>query len=161
LYAIDLNYIVIKEIMKSTSIVAVWVTSIALLLTLVAITVPLAHAQMTLDITKAGGDKPYGGEKLGTVLIVPKEHLVSVTANMSAPPAEGKVFEGWFVDDGGSGYKLSLGEFSKNGTLTLREQMVNPYTYTQFIVTEEPFEDADPNAAAATGGTQLQTPFGR
>ena len=66
---------------------------------------------------------------------------------MSAPPGEGKVFEGWFVDDGGSGYKLSLGEFSKNGTLTFNEQMVNPYTYTQFIVTEEPFEDADPNAA--------------
>lgn len=60
------------------------------MLALVAITVPLAHAQMTLDITKTGGDKPYGGEKLGTILIVPKEHLVSVTANMSAPPAEGK-----------------------------------------------------------------------
>ena len=58
LYAIDLNYIVIREIMKSTSIVAVWVTSIALLLTLVGVTVPLAHAQMTLDITKAGGDSP-------------------------------------------------------------------------------------------------------
>ena len=27
-----------------------------------------------------------------------------------------------------------------------QKQMVNPYTYTQFIVTEEPFEDADPNA---------------
>lgn len=161
LYAIDLNYIVIKEVMKSTSIVAVWVTSIALLLTLVAVTVPLAHAQMTLDITKAAGDKPYGGEKLGTVLIVPKEHMVWVTANMSAPPGNGKVFEGWFVDDGGSGYKLSLGEFSKNGTLNFQQQMVNPYTYTQFIVTEEPFEDADPNAAGATGGTQLQTPFGR
>ena len=146
--------------MKSTSITAVWVTSIALLLTLVATTVPLAHAQMTLDITKASGDKPYGGEKLGTVLIVPKEHMVSVLANMTAPPAEGKVFEGWFVDDGGSGYKLSLGEFSKNGTLAFNQQMVNPYTYTQFIVTEEPFEDADPNAASATGGTQLQTPFG-
>ena len=91
--------------MKSTSIVAVWVTGIALLLTLVAVTVPLAHAQMTLDITKAGGDKPFGGEKLGTVLIVPKEHVVWVTANMSAPPAEGKVYEGWLVDDGGSGYK--------------------------------------------------------
>jgi len=160
-YAIDLYYIVIKEIMKSASIVVIWVTSIALLLTLVAITIPLAQAQMTLDITKAGGDKPYGGEKLGTVLIVPKEHMVSVLANMSAPPAEGKVFEGWFVDDGGSGYKLSLGEFSKNGTLAFNQQMVNPYTYTQFIVTEEPFEDADPNAASATGGTQLQTPFGR
>ena len=136
--------------MKSTSIVAVWVTSIALLLTLVAVTVPLAHAQMTLDITKAGGDKAFGGEKLGTVVIVPNEHVVWVTANVSAPPAEGKVYEGWFVDDdGGSGYKLSLGEFAKNGTLTFKEQMVNPYTYTQFIVTEEPFEDADPNAAAA------------
>ena len=148
--------------MKSTSIVAVWVTSIALLLTLVAVTVPLAHAQMTLDITKAGGDKAFGGEKLGTVVIVPNDHVVWVTANVSAPPAEGKVYEGWFVDDdGGSGYKLSLGEFAKNGTLTFKEQMVNPYTYTQFIVTEEPFEDADPNAAAATAGTQLQTPFGR
>ena len=69
--------------MKSTSIVTIWVSSIVLLLTLVTITVPLAHAQTTLDITRAGGDKPYGGEKLGTVLIVPKEHVVLVTANMS------------------------------------------------------------------------------
>jgi hypothetical protein len=147
--------------MKSASIVAIWVSSIVLLLTLVAITVPLAHAQTTLDITRAGVDKPYGGEKLGTVLIVPKEHIISVTANMSTPPADGKVYEGWFVDDGGSGYKLSLGEFAKNGTLTFNNPLVNPYTYTQFIVTEEPFEDADPNAAASTGGTQLQAPFGR
>ena len=57
--------------------------------------------------------------------------------------------------------KVSLGEFLKNGQLTFNQHMVNPYTYTQFIVTEEPFEDADPNAAGATGGTQLQTPFGR
>ena len=70
--AIDLNYIVVIEIMKSTSIVAVWVTSIALLLILVAVTVPLAHAQMTLDITKAGGDKPYGGEKLEQFLLSQK-----------------------------------------------------------------------------------------
>ena len=147
--------------MKSTSIVTVWVSSIILLLTLVTITFPLAHAQTTLDITRAGGDKPYGGEKLGTVLIVPKEHVVLVTANMSALAADGKAYEGWFVDDGGSGYKLSLGEFSKNGTLTYNNQLVNPYTYSQFIVTEEPFEDADPNATAATGGTQLQAPFGR
>jgi hypothetical protein len=80
---------------------------------------------------------------------------------MNAQPTNGTVFEGWLVDDGGSGYKLSLGEFSKNGRLTYQDQMVNPYTYTQFIVTEEPFEDPDPNAAAATGGTQLQIPFGR
>ena len=146
--------------MKSTSIVTVWVSSIILLLTLVAITVPLAHAQMTLNITRADADKPYGGEKLGTVLIVPKEHVLSVTANMRSQPINGTVYEGWLVDDG-SGYKLSLGEFSNNRTLTYNDQMVNPYTYTQFIVTEEPFEDPDPNAATATGGTQLQIPFGR
>jgi hypothetical protein len=161
LYSIDLNYIVIIKTMESTSIVTVWVSIIILLLTLVAIVVPLAHAQMTLNITRADADKPYGGEKLGTVLIVPKEHVLSVTAIMSSQPINGTVYEGWLVDDGGSGYKLSLGEFSKNGTLTYNDQMVNPYTYTQLIVTEEPFEDADPNAAAATAGTQLQIPFGR
>ena len=63
---------------------------------------------------------------------------------MSSQPTNGTVYEGWLVDDGGSGYMLSLGEFSKNGTLTYNDQMVNPYTYTQFIVTEEPFEDPDP-----------------
>ena len=63
---------------------------------------------------------PTEERELGTVLIVPKEHTVWVTANMSAPPADGKVYEGWFVDDGGSGYKLSLGEFSKNGTLNIQ-----------------------------------------
>ena len=160
-YSIDLNYTVIIKTMKLTSIVTVWVSSIILLLTLVAITVPLAHAQMTLNITRADADKPYGGEKLGTVLIVSKEHVLSVTAKMSSQPTNGTVYEGWLVDDRGSGYKLSLGEFSKNGTLTYIDQMVNPYTYTQFIVTEEPFEDPDPRAAAATGGTQLQIPFGR
>ena len=133
------------KIMNSTSVVTVWVSSIILLLALVAITVPLAHAQMTLNITRADADKPYGGEKLGTVLIVPKEHVLSITANMSSQPINGTVYEGWLVDDGGSGYKLSLGEFSKNGILTYIDQMVNPYTYTQFIVTEEPFEDPDPN----------------
>ena len=158
-YSIDLNYTVIIKTMKSTSIVTVWVSSIILLLTLVAVTVPLAHAQMTLNITRADADKSYGGEKLGTVLIVPKEHVLSVTAKMSSQPTNGTVYEGWLVDYRGSGYKLSLGEFSKNGTLTYIDQMVNPYTYTQFIVTEEPFEDPDPNATAATAGTQLQIPL--
>jgi hypothetical protein len=117
--------------------------------------------QIAMDLTKPSGDKPYGGEKIGTLTIIPKGHVLDIVANMSAPPDAGKVWEGWLVDDGGSGYKLSVGEFAKNGTLHLTEQMVNPYTYTQFIVTQEPFEDTDPNAASASGGTQLQTPFGR
>ena len=79
---------------------------------------------------------------------------------MSAPPNSGKVYEGWLVDAGGSGYKLRIAEFGKNGTLQFDQQMVNPYTYTQFIVTEEPFEDVD-EFADAIGGAQLQAPFER
>ena len=45
------------------SIVTVWVCSIILLLTLVAI--PLAHAQMTLDITRADADKPVRRRETG------------------------------------------------------------------------------------------------
>jgi hypothetical protein len=117
--------------------------------------------QIDIDVTKPASNNPFGGEKVGTISITPDGHMVHIAANLTAPPNTGKVYEGWFVDAGGSGYKLSLGEFGKNGTLQFDQQMVNPYTYTQFIVTEEPFEDADPNAAGAIGGAQLQAPFAR
>jgi hypothetical protein len=120
-----------------------------------------AYAQLSQDVTKAVDGKATGGEKIGTLTITPDEHNIQIVANISTPPTEGKVYEGWIVDSGGSEYKLSLGEFQKNGTLQFRETMVNPYTYSQFIVTEEPFEDTDPNAAAALAGADLQTPFGR
>jgi hypothetical protein len=126
-----------------------------------SIGLPMAHAQQTMDVTKATAGKATGGEKMGTVAITPEEHTVDIVANMTAPPAEGNVFEGWLVDAGGSEYKLSLGEFQKNGTLHYKETLVNPYTYTQFVVTEEPFEDIDPNAAEAFAGSDLQTPFGQ
>jgi hypothetical protein len=117
--------------------------------------------QQTLDIKTPGGNEAFGGEKKGTVELVPKEHTVNIVANISTPPKEGKVFEGWLADVGGSGYELSLGEFSKNGTLDYMATMVNPYTYTQFLVTEEPFEDADPNAASVVAGAKLVSPFGQ
>jgi hypothetical protein len=70
------------------------------------------------------------------------------------------VFEGWLVDAGGSEYKLSLGQF-RNGTLDFSQYMVNPYTYKNFEVTEEPAEDPDPNAADSIAGFELPSPFGR
>jgi len=39
--------------------------------------------------------------------------------------------------------------------------MVNPYTYKQFLVTQESFEDPDPNAASTYAGAQLVSPFGQ
>jgi hypothetical protein len=143
---------------SSTRTAGVVVSIIALAFAIVGV----AQAQqINIDVTKPASDKPFGGEKVGTISITPEGHIVHLLANISAPPSSGKVYEGWFVDAGGSGYKLSLGEFGKNGTLQSSHQMVNPYTYTQFIVTEEPFEDADPNAAGAIGGAQLQAPFQR
>jgi hypothetical protein len=121
----------------------------------------VVYGQQTLDIKTPGGNEAFGGENKGTVTIVPKEHLVNIVANMTTPPKEGKVFEGWVADVGGSGYKLSLDEFSKNGTLDYTGAMVNPYTYTQFLVTEEPFEDPDPNAASVVAGAELVSPFGQ
>jgi hypothetical protein len=148
----------VKFSSSSTRTVGIIVSIIALSFTIVGV----AQAQqINIDVTKPASDKPFGGEKVGTISITPEGHIVHLLANMSAPPSSGKVYEGWFVDAGGSGYKLSLGEFGKNGTLQFDQQMVNPYTYTQFIVTEEPFEDADPNAADAIGGAQLQAPFER
>ncbi|MDQ3869742.1 MAG: anti-sigma factor [Thermoproteota archaeon] len=98
-------------------------------------------------------------KKMGTVSIDSTGRRTNVTADLTASPNEGKVFEGWLVDAGGSGYKLSLGQF-RNGTLNF-EYMVNPYTYKNFEITEEPSEDTDPNAAASIAGFELKTPFVR
>lgn len=117
--------------------------------------------QQALDLKTPGGNEAFGGDSKGSVSLVPKEHTVNIVANMSTPPKEGKVFEGWLADAGGSDYKLSVGEFSKNGTLQFTETLVNPYTYTQFLVTEEPFEDPDPNAASVIAGAELVSPFGQ
>jgi hypothetical protein len=134
------------------------------------------YAQQTQDIISAGGDRGITGEKtgiltvepdaheidgakIGSLTIEPNGHTIHITANVTSAPDEGKVYEGWLVDEDDSGYKFILGEFAKNGTLNYKETLVNPYTYTRFIVTEEPFEDKHPKAAVAFGETELQAPF--
>jgi hypothetical protein len=97
---------------------------------------------------------------MGTITVDSDGRRTNVTADINASPNEGNVYEGWLVDAEGSGYKLSLGQF-RNGTLNFSQYMVNPYTYKNFELTEEPAEDADPNAAESIAGFELQTPFGR
>src|SRR5215211_5105037 len=111
--------------------------------------------QVSADITAASG-----GEKMGTVNIDSTGRRTNVSADLNASSSEGNVFEGWLVDAGGSEYKLSLGQF-RNGTLDFSQYMVNPYTYKNFEVTEEPAEDPDPNAADSKAGFELPSPFGR
>jgi hypothetical protein len=120
----------------------------------------LADAQqMSGDITARAGGNPFGGEKMGTIIVDSSGRRTNVSADINAMPNEGNVLEGWLVDEG-SRYKLSLGQF-RNGTLDSSQYMVNPYTYNNFEVTEEPFEDPDPNAADSIAGFELKTPFGR
>jgi hypothetical protein len=112
------------------------------------------------DITAASEGQPFGGEKMGTITVDSDGRRTNVSADINASPNEGNVYEGWLVDAEGSGYRLSLGQF-RNGTLDFSQYMVNPYTYKNFELTEEPAEDPDPNAAESIAGFELQTPFGR
>jgi len=115
---------------------------------------------ITGDVTRPSGAQPFGGEKVGTVTINSDGNTTNVVADINASPQEGNVFEGWLVDAGGSGYKLSLGQF-RDGNLDFSQSMVNPYTYKNFEVTEEPAEDPDPSAAESIAGFELQNPFGQ
>ncbi|GEM_PF-1672846 len=116
--------------------------------------------QISGPITAAEGGEPLGGQEMGTVSIDSTGRRTVVSADINDMPEEGNVFEGWLVDTGGSGYKLSLGQF-RNGTLDFSQYMVNPYTYNNFEITEEPAEDPDPNAADSIAGFELQDPFGQ
>ena len=118
-------------------------------------------APMTMDINKAKDPGPgFGTEKIGTLSIDTQNKTLDISVNMTATPKQDKVFEAWLVDADGSNYKLSLGSLVGN-SLKVSDNMVNPYTYTQFIITEEPVDDADPNAAGTYGGAELQAPFGQ
>jgi anti-sigma-K factor RskA len=134
------------------------------LVTIISMTISLQSANaepITLDINKSKDPGPgFGTEKLGTLTIDANNNTLDVSANLNETAKQDKVFEGWLVDADGSNYKLSLGVVDGNN-LKFSENMVNPYTYTQFIVTEEPIADADPNAAGTYGGAELQPPFGQ
>ena len=123
--------------------------------------IQIAEAQeIKGDITAPSNGKPFGGQKMGSISVDSNGHRTNITADLNASPNDGKVFEGWLVDAGGSDYHLSLGQF-RDGTLNFSEYMLNPYTYKNFEVTEEPVEDPDPNAASSIAGFELQTPFGK
>ena len=119
-------------------------------------------APITLDVKKAKNPGPgFTDEKVGTVSIDSNVNKTAISSDVTAKAKPDKAFEGWLVDASGSNYKLSLGKFENNGHLQFTENMVNPYTYKQFIMTEEPLNDIDPNSADTYGGADLPPPFGQ
>ena len=126
----------------------------------------MAYAQAPIasfDITSPAEGKPYGGAPIGKLNIYLQGDRIKFEGKMNISPEANKVFEGWLVDAGNkaSGYMLSLGKFNKTQILEIEESMVNPYTYLEFQVTQEPNQDLDPKAAKAIGGLQLSAPFGQ
>ena len=122
---------------------------------------PVVVAQETqIDLTAPEGSTPYGGEKKGTLMISAQDNKINLQAEMDVAAPQDRVYEGWLEDAGGSGYKLSLGEFDNN-ELNFTQNMVNPYTYSQFVITEEPNDDVDPNGSDVAAGAKLESPFGQ
>ena len=119
-------------------------------------------APITLDVKKAKNPGlGFTDEKVGTVSIDSNVNKTAISSDVTAKAKPDKAFEGWLVDAGGSNYKLSLGQYDDKGHLQFSESMVNPYTYKQFLITEEPLNDKDPNAADTYGGADLPNPFGK
>jgi hypothetical protein len=146
--------------MISKNIIFVGIITAALFTMTVAFQ-SVSAAPITLDINKAKNPGPgFSTEKIGTVSIDATGNKTTIASDITVQPKQDKAFEGWLVDAGGSNYKLSLGKY-ENGHLQFTENMANPYTYKQFIVTEEPNSDKDPNSADTYGGADLPTPFGQ
>lgn len=121
----------------------------------------LQVANITGDLTQASGGNSYGGQETGEILINSDGRQVDIKGLISASPAEGNVYEAWLQDAGGSEYRLSLGQVMENGTIDFSQNMVNPFTYTVFFISEEPQNDVDPNPATAIAGIELNAPFGQ
>jgi hypothetical protein len=121
----------------------------------------LQAANVTGDLTQASGGNVFGGQETGEITINSDGRQIDISGLISATPGEGKVYEAWLEDAGGSGYRLSLGQVPENGTVQFSQNMVNPFTYTIFYISEEPENDIDPNPADAIAGIELEAPFGQ
>jgi hypothetical protein len=122
---------------------------------------PLVMAQETqIDLTAPEASTPYGGEKRGILMISTQDDNINLHAQIDVAAPQDRVYEGWLEDASGSGYKLSLGQFDNN-ELNFTQKMVNPYTYSQFVITEEPKDDVDPLGSDVAAGAKLESPFGQ
>ena len=135
------------------------------IITSIALTSPmlfqLVLAQETqIDLTAPEASTPYGGEKKGTLMISAQDNKLKLHAQIDVAAPQDRVYEGWLEDASGSGYKLSLGQFDNN-ELNFTQKMVNPYTYSQFVITEEPKDDVDPLGSDVAAGAKLESPFGQ
>ena len=116
-------------------------------------------------VSQSGALLGYGGQIFGLVDVSTDTHKTKVNIASDFLPPSGKVFEVWMVDGNyaASGYPLSLGQISSDGTLTYNENLVYAPTYSDLVVTLEPQDDKDPKPAwsQSVAAYWMAPPFGQ
>ena len=134
----------------------------AILVTLVAGSLTQVNGAL---IPQSGSIITDKGEIMGLIDINSDGQIIQIDAVTQFTPPEGKVYEGWLVDNnqGASKYTLSVGQFNSSGVLVYDANLVNAYTYTDFGITAEPKGDADPrpDTSYIVGYYKLAPPFGK
>lgn len=109
-----------------------------------------------------------GGEQVGSFAIIHSDNNIVATVTMNVPiSTQGNVYEAWLVDDT-TGHHHSLGMLTPDSfgprtqdTLSLTQDMVNPYLYDKIVVTEESEINLAPTPSTIiVGGSDIPDPFG-
>jgi hypothetical protein len=109
-----------------------------------------------------------GGEQVGSFAIIHSDNNIVATVTMNVPVStQGNVYEAWLVDDT-TGHHHSLGMLTPDSfgprtqdTLSLTQDMVNPYLYDKIVVTEESEINLAPTPSTIiVGGSDIPDPFG-
>ena len=109
-----------------------------------------------------------GGEQVGSFAIIHSDNNIVATVTMDVPVStQGNVYEAWLVDDT-TGHHHSLGMLTPDSfgprtqdTLSLTQDMVNPYLYDKIVVTEESEINLAPTPSTIiAGGSDIPDPFG-
>ena len=112
------------------------------------------------ELTAPSGDKPFGGEPVGTYHIQTRGGFTGINVNLEYRASEGMVYEGWLVDVQ-TGEKLSTGTLKEGTQRGYFGGLAPEFHYDVFVVTEEPRIDSDPKPNTPVAGVPLSDPFGQ
>jgi len=112
------------------------------------------------DLTAPSGDKPFGGETVGSYYSHVSGDFTSIYVQVNIQASPDTVFEGWLVD-ADTGEKTSFGIFQDYRGNKLLASFENQFNNDLIVITEEPRKDSDPAPNTPIGGAVLGNPFGQ
>ena len=112
------------------------------------------------DLTAPSGDKPFGGETVGSYYSHVTGDFTSIYVQVNIQASPDTVFEGWLVD-ADTGEKTSFGTFQDYRGNKLLASFENQFNNDLIVITEEPRKDSDPAPNTPVAGAVLGNPFGQ